>query len=322
MKIMRFLTLILSIIIISCNSENSLKTIEGTGTLETENIILSSQVGGEVIEINADEGEKVMSGDTLLIVDPEIYKLQLEQAEAAKKVAEAQLKLLKTGAREEEREQATAMLKQAQVNYESAKADKERFENLYTEHAVTKKQLEDIISRFEIAEAQLKTAKENKKKIENIARPEEIEQAEANLKRAEANEALLQKNLDNCYITSPISGQIIEKFIDPGEVASPMSALFKIADLSIAEITVYVPENKLGLVKLNQSAEITVDTFPDIVYEGKVVYISPEAEFTPKNIQTKDERTKLVFGVKIKIPNPEYELKHGMPADVVIKLQD
>lgn len=101
---------------------------------------------------------------------------------------------------------------------------------------------------------------------------------------------------------------------------SMLSNLFKISDLSKVELVIYVSEEDLGKVKLGQTADISTDTYKDKSYEGKVKYISPEAEFTPKNIQTKDERTKLVFAVKIEIPNPNFELKAGMPADAVVKL--
>jgi HlyD family secretion protein len=103
---------------------------------------------------------------------------------------------------------------------------------------------------------------------------------------------------------------------------SMMTSLFKVSDLSQVELVVYASEEDLGKVKLNQRAEIKTDSYEDKIYEGKVIYISPEAEFTPKNIQTKDERTKLVFAVKIKIPNPDFELKAGMPADAKIQLEE
>ena len=99
-----------------------------------------------------------------------------------------------------------------------------------------------------------------------------------------------------------------------------MYSLFQVADLSSVEIVIYIRETELGEVKLGQKAEISIDTYPDKVYSGKVIYISPEAEFTPKNIQTKEERTKLVFAIKIKIENPNFELKDGMPADAEIIL--
>ena len=99
-----------------------------------------------------------------------------------------------------------------------------------------------------------------------------------------------------------------------------LSSLFKVSNLDVAELVIYIPEEEFGKIKLGQTANVSTDTFKDKIYKGKVIYISPEAEFTPKNIQTEDERTKLVYAVKIRIPNPNQELKSGMPADAIIKL--
>lgn len=123
-------------------------------------------------------------------------------------------------------------------------------------------------------------------------------------------------------MTSPINGFIVKTFVERGESVSPMSSLFKVSDLDVVELVIYVSTEELAYVKLGLQSDVTIDAFKNKIYKGKVTYISPEAEFTPKNIQTKDERTKLVFAVKITIPNKDYELKAGMPADAVIKLQD
>jgi HlyD family secretion protein len=133
---------------------------------------------------------------------------------------------------------------------------------------------------------------------------------------------LLKKNIRDCYVVSPINGFLVKTFVERGESVTPMSSLFKVSDLDVVELVIYVSTEELGYVKLGQEADVTIDAFKDKVYKGKVTYISPEAEFTPKNIQTKDERTKLVFAVKITIPNKEYDLKSGMPADAVIKMQN
>ena len=144
----------------------------------------------------------------------------------------------------------------------------------------------------------------------------------ANLEQAEASISLIEENISDCYITAPISGQIVNRFIEESEIVSFLSSLFKIIDPKEAELTVYVSEVDLGLIQLKQNVEVSIDSYSDKSFSGKITNISPEAEFTPKNIQTKDERTKLVFAVKIKIPNSDQILKQGMPADAVIKLQD
>lgn len=312
--------IIFSLIIFGCGRNNEKQAIEATGNIETINVTVSSKVNGEVISILKDEGDKVKTGDTVMIIDPTIYQIKLREAEASLLSAEAQLELVKVGARKEDIQQAEQMLKQAEVNLQSAENNKIRFQNLYQTKSISKKQYEDALSRYEIALAQFNSAKENLRKIQNISRPEELKQVKANYERIKANVDLIKKNLSDCYVTSPIDGIIVKKFVEKGETVNNLSSLFKVSNLYQVEILVYVNEKDLGKVKLGQLVEVTVDAFPNKIFEGKVVYISPEAEFTPKNIQTKEERTKLVFAVKVKINNPDLELKAGIPADAKIIL--
>lgn len=323
MKLSFSLALILSLIIFSACGENGGEgSIEESGTIETTNSIISSEVVGSVKQILLEEGSFVKTGDTVLIIDHEKYELQLNQALAAKRAAQSQLNLIREGARKEDIQLAEEKLKQARLNFESALKDKERFEKLLESQAITQKQYDDVVTRFDVMSSQLASAKENLNKIKNIARPEEIKQAEANFKKSSASAELIKKSINDCFVTSPFDGYIVKQFVENGEMLSMMTSLFKVSDLSQVELVVYASEEDLGKVKLNQRAEIKTDSYEDKIYEGKVIYISPEAEFTPKNIQTKDERTKLVFAVKIKIPNPDFELKAGMPADAKIQLEE
>lgn len=310
----------LLILTYGCGNNDQPNSIEASGTIESKDVIVSAKTAGEILMINFEEGDKISEGDTVLIIDHEMLDIQLLQAVAIKNAAEAQLNLMIKGARNEDIAQAEQNLNQAKINLETAEKDKMRMQNLYDSHSITQKQLEDAVARYELMSAQLKAAQENYSKVKNIFRPEEINQAKANLDKAIAGVELLKKNIRDCYVTSPIDGIIIKTFVQKGETVSPMSSLFKVSDLENIELEIYVSEEELGYVKLGQRAEISVDTFKDKVFEGKVIYISPEAEFTPKNIQTKDERTKLVFAVKISISNKDYDLKSGMPADAVIKL--
>jgi HlyD family secretion protein len=319
MKILTLLTIsVISLTLLSCGDGSNKNLIEASGNIEATNIIVSSQVNGKIISILKDEGTKVSAGDTIMIIDPSTYKMQLSGAEASLAASEAQLELLKIGSRKEDIKQSEEALRQAEVNNQTAEQDKERFENLYQSKSITKKQYDDAMARYEITLAQLNAAKENFQKVKNIARPEEIKQAEANVNRFKANVDLTKKSLNDCYVTSPSAGIIVKKFVEAGENAGMMTSLFKVSDLSSVDLIVYVSETELGKVKLNQEVDVKVDTYPDKTYKGKVIYISPEAEFTPKSIQTKEERTKLVYSVKVRINNPDYELKDGMPADASI----
>jgi HlyD family secretion protein len=315
------ITVILSLLIFACSGNNRNSVIEESGTIEATESVISSQAAGKIIKIIKDEGAQVRAGDTIVMIDHEALDIQRKQMIANREIAKAQLDLLINGARKEDINQSEQMLNQTEANYEIARSDKERMENLIKANTITQKQYEDARARFDIAQAQLNSAKENFNKIKNIARPEEIAQAKANYQKAEAVVESIDKNIRDCYVTSPMNGFVIKKFIELGETVSMLSSLFKLADLSKAKVTIYVSETEIGKIKLGQKAEIKVDSFPDKSFEGKVIYISSEAEFTPKNIQTKDERTKLVFAVKIEIPNPQRELKTGLPADVKLIIE-
>jgi HlyD family secretion protein len=129
---------------------------------------------------------------------------------------------------------------------------------------------------------------------------------------------MLQVQVDKMSLTSPLSGLVSNRAIHVGETASPGATLMTIANLEEVKLTVYIPENRYGRIQLGQQVDVEVDSYPGQVYQGQVVYISSEAEFTPRNVQTKEERVNTVFAVKILIPNPDRDLKPGMPADATI----
>jgi HlyD family secretion protein len=308
----------ISILYTGCSNDNNKNSIEATGTIETVDVVLSSKTNGEIKELRINEGERVRQGDTVMTIDTETLQLQLKQQESGAEMSRAQLDLLRNGARKEDIALAESSLNQAQVNYDQAKTDLDRLKKLYQTQTITKKQYDDAVSHFNLMNDQLSSAKENYTKMKNYARPEEIKQAEAKLNQSIASAGLIKKNINDSYIISPLNGIVVKKYFEVGETVSPMSSLVKISDLTNVELYIYVTELELGKIKLGQKAEVSVDAFKDKKFEGRVTYISPEAEFTPKNIQTKDERTKLVFAIKIELPNPNFELKSGMPADARI----
>ncbi len=304
----------------SCGNGNDKNKIEASGSIEATNVIVSAKVSGQIKKIYFDEGDKVNTGDTLMSIDHDLLAIQLQQAEAGTEVAKAQLALLKQGARQEDIVQGEDAVKQANANYELASTSMERNERLYKANSISKQQFDDISAKYDITKAQYNSAQENLKKLKNFARPEEIKQAQANLNRQIAAANLLRKNISDSYVTAPISGFVVKKFVEAGESAASLSSLVMLSNQSFVDLIIYVSETELGKVRLGQDAEVNVDSYPDKIFHGKVIYISPQAEFTPKNIQTKDERTKLVYAVKIHIPNPQYELKDGMPADAEIRV--
>lgn len=301
-----------------CGNNKDENVIEGTGTIEATNVTLSAKTSGQIRHLLFIEGQTVKAGDTLLIIDTEALNIQLKQLEAGTEVSKAQLEQMRNGARKEDISQAESALQQAEINYKQAKLDFERMKNLTNENAIARKQFDDAQARLDIATAQYQSAKDNFSKVKNITRPEELRQAMGRFNQSQANAELIKKNINDSFIISPINGIVTQKFFEEGESVSPMSSLVKVSDLSMVELYIYVPQTELAKIKYGDYAEVKIDAFENKSYKGKVVYISPEAEFTPKNIQTKDERTKLVFGVKLSLENPGYELKPGMPADAKI----
>ncbi len=310
----------LYIILSACSSSDSEDIIAESGTIETENVIISSLVSGEIQKLNIIEGALINAGDTLAVIDTEMLEIRLRQAKAAYKIANAKYSLLKNGAREEDLKAAESQKRQAQANFDLIRTEKGRVDNLYKSNSISQNKVDEVNARYDVARAQLDAVIEQLNKLRNFARPEELAQAEASVENSKANIDLILKSINDSHITSPIDGYIVKSFINEGETVSPMSALFKVTDLNIAELYIYVSQTDLGRVKLGQTAKVSVDSFPDKTFEGAVAYISPEAEFTPKTIQTKEERTKLVYAVKILIENPEHELKAGMPADAEIMI--
>lgn len=315
------IALLLFVIFSGCSKKEDEGIISSTGTIESVNVTVSSKVAGQIDALNFKEGDRIKEGDLLLSIDHDLLDIQLRQAQAGVDLAQAQYNLVKNGATKNDIKIQSDLVEQARINLDAAKTDRDRTENLYKENSITKQQYDNALSRYDLAAAQYQTAKDNLTKIKNITRPEDIESARANLNKAISAYDLLKQNISDCSVYAPVNGIISKKFVEKGEIVNPQSSLLKISDLETVNLMIYVSETELGKVKLNKTADVTVDAYKDKVYKGKVIFISPEAEFTPKNIQTKDERTKLVFGVKLEIPNPQFDLKPGMPADAKLYIK-
>jgi len=305
MKVLIFTSMAALTLLAACNS-NGGKTITETGTLEATEVTVSAQVGGNVLTFPPDEGSLVATGDTLATIDPTQWNLQKQQAEANLRAAEAQYKLTLEGARKED-------ITRAEASFESARNDLQRMEELFKTKSIPQKQLDDARTRFTLAQQTLD-------KMKRGARKEEIALAKARRDQAEAQLSQLAKRAADCVITAPLDGTVINQFVEPGELVGPGTAVARIADLRELEVRVYVPETILPQLRLGSTASVQVDAFKNKQFNGRIVFISPTAEFTPKNIQTKDERVKLVFAVKLKVRNPDGALKAGLPADVTLEL--
>lgn len=313
--------LLLSILMFNaCSNTGYHKHIEASGSIEAIEVNVPVKSGGQIKEIRFEEGQKIAQGDTIGVIDGEILSYQVSGANAALKAARAQYSLIKKGARNEDIQTAEDNLKSASADFESVKIDYERLKSLFDSGSATAKQMQDMEARFTASQARMNTATEQLHKMKNIARPEELDAAKAQADRAESEFNILKRRFSDCYITSPIAGVAVIKAYETGELANTGATFARIISTDTLELKLYIPEDKLGLVKLGQKAEILSDTFENRVFKAYIVYISPEAEFTPKNIQTKEDRVKLVFMVKLKLVNEEDILKPGMQVDAKILL--
>ncbi len=315
---MKYILLTLSVFLLGCGGNNK-GAIEASGTLEATEVRVGAKVPGQIESLRIEEGSEVRTGDTLAILDRSTLQLQWRQAQAGYEVAEAQYKLLLNGARQEDLQLAEEALLQAQATYKSANDDYGRMKQLLATNTVTRKQFDDAESRYTIAKAQLSSAEQNLGKLKRFARPEDLAAAKARASQAKATADLLQKQLTDAVIVAPVPGTVTNKPYEVGELIGVGSVVATISRLDQMDLMIYVNESELGRVKLGGPAEVSIDAYPQRTFPGKVIYISPVAEFTPKNVQTKEDRTKLVFGVKLEVENKDGALKSGMPADAVIR---
>jgi len=305
---------------LACSNGRDKNVISASGTIETVEVNVASKVAGQVMSLSYKEGARVAPGDLLAVIDHASLDIQLRQAEAGVRLAEAQLALLVKGARSEDIRQTEAVLKQAEVALKIAADDAARMRELFKTGSVTSKQRDDAEARLTVSSAQQSSAAAALGKLRRLARPEEIQAAEARLAQARAGAELLAKTIADCTITAPAGGIVTHKAVEAGELVTPGATVVTLADLDSVYVMIYVTELEIGRIKLGDGVDVRIDAFPDKPFPGKITYISPEAEFTPKNVQTKEDRVKLVFGVKVEIENKDGLLKPGLPADAVVRV--
>jgi HlyD family secretion protein len=293
--------------------------ISASGTIEATQVDVASQAGGKVMELRVDEGSAVKAGDTLAILDTTGPKFQLHEAQAGVDLDDAQLSLLLNGARSEDLAQAEAQVQQAEANLKTAQDDAQRANDLFSSGSATLQQRDDANEHLIEAKAQSDGAHQALDKLERFARPEDIAAARARLDQAKAMRDLAQKAVNDCFITASTEGTVTSKAVEIGDLVVPGGIVATVTELDTVNLMIYVTEVELPRVKLNSDADVKIDVSSKRVFPGKVTFISPVAEFTPKNIETHEDRVKLVFGVKIEIPNPDGSLKPGLPADAIVK---
>lgn len=210
----------------------------------------------------------------------------------------------------------------AKENMETAEKILENTKQVVDFKAEERAQLDKAKADRDALQAQLKQAQENLEKVKKGAAPEDIEALKSAVAQTEAAFNLAQDLVQKCTVKSPIAGVILEKYVNLGDSVDIGSALFSLANLDNLYVNIYLDEKEVGKVRLNQEVKVKVDAYPEKEFKGKVVYISPKAQFTPKNVQTVEQRTFLTFAVKVQISDPEHLLKIGIPADVFLHSSD
>jgi HlyD family secretion protein len=310
-----------------CDANGNGKAGRATGYVEADTVRVAAEVGGRLLDLKVAEGDRVTSGQVIAQIDTADTDLALQRASADRDQASAQLRLLEAGSRTEDIRQAAAQLqsaqadvKAAQAQLDSAEADVTRFENLLKANAGSVKQRDDAVTRRDVAAAQLRAAEQRAQaasealdRLRAGARPQEIQAARARVAAAEAQIATLQKNRSDAVVKAPVGGIVTTKLIDRGEMVAPRAAIVEITDLDHAWANLYVDEPLVPQLKLGQAATIVTDAGQRL--PGTITFISPRAEFTPRNVQTAQERAKLVYRIKVTADNRNGILKPGMPVE-------
>ena len=275
----------------SCSNNNKLS--DAYGNFEAVQVTVSAESAGRIHYLNVEEGSQPDSGAVVALVDTaDLYlkKLQLQSQKKAIAVRKSSI------------ESQVAVQQQQKQNL---MVEKNRVSRLIADKAATAKQLDDTNGAIDLVDKQMENIN-----TQNAGIVEEMEIVDRQI--AQVNESIRK-----CYIRNPVKGTVLNKFAEAGEVAAPGRALYKIADLSVMELKVYISGSQLPAVKQGQQVEVLIDKDQKTNRKlaGVVSWISPKAEFTPKIIQTKEERVNLVYGVKIRVPN-DGSLKIAMPAEV------
>jgi len=307
---------------VTCRRGPTPKALKVSGNLEVVQVDVSFRVPGKVLERPVDEGVLVQEGQLIARLDARDLEQQVAVQQAAESTARAALAELQAGSRKEEIESANAGLDQAKADVQRLEPDEARARELHQKGILSIRDYEAIRASFQSAKARMNQAQQQYNLVKKGPRTEDIDQARARWEQARQSLALAQTQLGYATLKAPVPGVILSKNIEPNEYVAPGTSVVTMADLHSIWLRAYIEESDLGRVKVGQKALVRTDSYPDKTYEGRVSFISSEAEFTPKSVQTRKERVKLVYRIKIDLQNPQMELKPGMPADAEILLDE
>ena len=321
-------------LLVACRQDSSQANSRVSGQVDATEVQISAEVGGRIVELPISEGDRLAQGDVVARLDVRDVELSLQRAQAERAQADAQLRLLQAGARPEDIRQADASasaaaadVAAAQTDLAAAETDLERFERLLKANAGSQKQRDDAAARRDVARDRLQSAKgrevaarETSARLRAGSRREEIEAARARVAAVDAQIATFEKSRTDAVVRAPISGVVTERLLDLGEMVAPRAPIALLANLDQVWAEVFVGELQVPGIRLGQAATVFTDAGgPGL--PGKVSFISPKAEFTPRNVQTAEDRSKLVYRVRIAVDNPQGILKQGMPVEAEIPAQ-
>jgi HlyD family secretion protein len=318
----------------ACAGQAPATSLRVSGHVEATEVQVAPEVGGRIIELRVNEGDRVTARDVVARLETRDTQLQMQRAHAERAAADAQLRLLRAGSRTEDIRQAEAQVLAAEADItaieaerKAAELDLQRYETLLAANAGSRKQRDDAQARVDVARERQKGAGERAQSARELvtrlragARREELDAAQAKVAGVDAQIATLKKTLGDAEVLSPAGGIVTQKLVEQGEIVAPRVPLVIVTDLDRAWANLFVPEPMIPRVKLGQTATLHTDAGGAGI-PGKVTYVSPRAEFTPRNVQTAEERSKLVYRIKVSVDNSSGVLKPGMPVDADLALQ-
>jgi HlyD family secretion protein len=297
------------------------KEMRLSGNIEAHESLVSFKVPGRIVEFPVEEGQSLQAGDLIARLDTDDYRQQVAIDEAATHVRESQLQLSLAGSREQDVNAAHQAVLDAKADLEQKNKDFARYDSLYKLDEVTGQVRDQAQTNVERARAVYERQQQIYNEQLEGTRKEQIAIDRANLRQTHENLGMSRIRLAYTTLEAPFPGIILVRQAELGELASAGTPVITLADLDHIWLRVYLPETQLARVKLGQEVNVRSDTFPNKSYRGRVSFISSEAEFTPKSVQTDQERVTLVYRMKVDVENPNHELKPGMPADAYIPLQ-
>lgn len=287
-----------------------------SGTVDAHEVDLSFQVPGRILRLDTDEGRVVEIGSSLAALDPRDYELSLARTRAQADSAAKALAALKAGSRVQDVKGAEAALRQAQADLQFARAQQERTAKLVADHFLPPQQLDTANDQVDVATAKAEQARQSLSLLREGPRKEDIARAAADLDAANTLAATAQQQLSYTRLLSPVAGVVSVRQSEQGQNVTAGQPVFRIAELDRPWVRAYLDEKDLARVKLGQPAQVQVDGLPGKQFAGRLAFISPEAEFTPKTVETRALRVDLVYRVKVEVDDAARQLKIGMPADV------